>query len=150
MRVHILATPAVGFVGDTRQRRAHNAGRNLRHRGHRRTMGYAISPWLDHALWDLGTNPTGWSRRWCAKSVNLWLQQSGKRGCGGNTAISCLKAGRRLSGPQVGALALMAHHVGMVKAVNGNSLTLVSGNHNRKVGIGSYSRGRVVAYVWPD
>jgi hypothetical protein len=44
----------------------------------------------------------------------------------------------------------MAHHVGIVKAVNGNSLTLVSGNHNRKVGIGSYSHGRVVAYVWPD
>jgi uncharacterized protein (TIGR02594 family) len=107
-------------------------------------------PWLNQALRDLGTNPTGWSRQWCAKSVNLWLQQSDKRGCGGNTAISWLKAGRRLSGPQVGALAVMAHHVGIVKAVNGNSLTLVSGNHNRKVGIGSYSRARAVAYVWPD
>ncbi len=118
-------------------------------------MQYATSPWLNHALKDLGTNPTGWSRRWCAKSVNLWLQRSGKRGCGGDTAISCLQAGRRLSGPQVGALAIMAHHVGIVKEVNGNSITLVSGNHSgrsgsRKVGVGTYARSRVVGYVWPE
>lgn len=118
-------------------------------------MHYATSPWLNHALRDLGTNPTGWSRRWCAKSVNLWLQRSGKRGCGGNTAISCLQAGRRLSGPQVGALAVMAHHVGIVKEVSGNSVTLVSGNHSgrsgtRQVGVGTYSRSRVVGYVWPE
>jgi hypothetical protein len=113
------------------------------------------SPWLDHALRDVGTNPTGWNRQWCAKSVNLWLERSGKRGCGGNTAISCLHAGRKLSGPQVGALAVMAHHVGIVKEVNGNSVTLVSGNHSgrsgaRSVGISKYARGRVVAYVWPE
>jgi hypothetical protein len=113
------------------------------------------SPWLDHALSDVGTNPTGWNRQWCAKSVNLWLERSGKRGCGGNTAISCLHAGRKLSGPQVGALAVMAHHVGIVKEVNGNSVTLVSGNHSgrsgtRSVGISKYARGRVVAYVWPE
>jgi len=71
------------------------------------------SPWLDHALRDVGTNPTGWKWQWCARSVNLWLERSGKRGCGGNTAISCLHAGRRLSGPQVGALAVMAHHFGI-------------------------------------
>ena len=113
-------------------------------------MRYAGSPWLNHAMRDLGTNPTGWKRQWCAKSVNLWLQQSGKRGCGGNTAISCLHAGKKLSGPQVGALAVMAHHVGIVKEVSGNSVTLVSGNHNRTVGVGRYARGRIVAYVWPE
>src|SRR6476469_11029671 len=73
------------------------------------------SPWLDHAINDVGTNPTGWKRQWCARSVNLWLQRSGKRGCGGNTAISCLNAGRKLSEPQVGALAVMKHDVGIVK-----------------------------------
>jgi hypothetical protein len=118
-------------------------------------MRYATSPWLSHAIRDLGTNPTGWKRQWCARSINLWLQRSGKRGCGGNTAISCLHAGRRLGGPQVGALAVMAHHVGIVKEVNGNSVTLVSGNHSgrsgaRKVGVGTYARSRVVAYVWPE
>ena len=74
---------------------------------------------------------------------------------GGNTAISCLKAGRRLSSPQVGALAVMAHHVGIVKEVSGDSVTLVSGNHSgrsgtRQVGVGKYARSRVVVYVWPD
>jgi uncharacterized protein (TIGR02594 family) len=113
-------------------------------------MRYVDSPWLSHAMHDVGTNPTGWKRQWCAKSMNMWLQRSGMRGCGGNSAISCLQAGRKLSGPQVGALAVMAHHVGIVKEVGANSVTLVSGNHNRTVGVGKYPRGRVVAYVWPE
>jgi hypothetical protein len=113
------------------------------------------SPWLDHAMQDVGTNPTGWKRQWCAKSVNLWLQRSGKKGCGGNTAISCLNAGRKLAGPTIGALAVMKHHVGIVKEVHGSQVTLVSGNHSgrsgaRSVGVGKYARGRVVAYVWPE
>jgi hypothetical protein len=113
------------------------------------------SPWLDHAINDVGTNPTGWKRQWCAKSVNLWLQRSGKKGCGGNTAISCLSAGRKLAGPTIGALAVMKHHVGIVKEVHGSQVTLISGNHSgrsgaRSVGVGKYARGRVVAYVWPE
>jgi hypothetical protein len=113
------------------------------------------SPWLDHAMKDVGTNPTGWKRLWCAKSLNMWLARSGKRGCGGNTAISCLAAGRKLSGPQVGAIAVMKHHVGIVKEVHGKHVTLVSGNNSgrsgaRKVGVSKYARGRVVAYVWPE
>jgi hypothetical protein len=113
------------------------------------------SPWLDHAIDDVGTNPTGWKRQWCAKSVNLWLQRSGKKGCGGNTAISCLTAGRKLAGPTIGALAVMKHHVGIVKEVHGREVTLVSGNHfgrygARSVGVGKYARARVIAYVWPE
>lgn len=120
--------------------------------GAMRDVGF---PWLDHAINDVGTNPTGWKRQWCAKSVNLWLQRSGKKGCGGNTAISCLSAGRKLDGPTIGALAVMKHHVGIVKEVHGREVTLVSGNHSgrsgaRSVGVGKYARGRVVAYVWPE
>jgi hypothetical protein len=118
-------------------------------------LRYAQSPWLSHAMSDIGTNPTGWKRQWCAKSMNLWLQQSGRRGCGGNTAISCLHAGRKLPGPQIGALAVMAHHVGIVTEVSGNHVILVSGNHSgrggaRSVGVGKYAIGRIVAYVWPE
>jgi len=118
-------------------------------------MGDVGSPWLDHAMNDVGTNPTGWKRQWCARSVNLWLQRSGKKGCDGNTAISCLGAGRKLAGPTIGALAVMKHHVGIVKEVHSGQVTLVSGNHSgrsgaRSVGIGKYARGRVVAYVWPE
>ena len=118
-------------------------------------MSAGASPWLMHALNDVGTNPTGWKRLWCAKSLNMWLEQSGKRGCGGNTAVSCLQAGRKLSGPQVGAIAVMKHHVGIVKEVHGAHVTLVSGNNagrsgNRKVGVSKYAKGRVMAYVWPE
>lgn len=118
-------------------------------------MRNVVSPWLDHAIDDVGTNPTGWKRQWCAKSLNMWLKRSGKRGCGGNTAISCLRAGRKISGPRVGAIAVMKHHVGIVKEVSGGHVTLVSGNNRgragaRKVGVSKYARGRVIAYVWPD
>jgi hypothetical protein len=118
-------------------------------------MSAGASPWLMHALNDVGTNPTGWKRLWCAKSLNMWLEQSGKRGCGGNTAVSCLNAGRKLSGPQVGAIAVMKHHVGIVKEVHGAHVTLVSGNNSgrsgaRKVGVSKYAKGRVMAYVWPE
>lgn len=118
-------------------------------------MRHAGSPWLHHAIKDVGTNPTGWTRLWCAKSVNMWLARSGKKGCGGNTAISCLHAGRKLPGPQVGALAVMKHHVGIVKEVSGSHVTLVSGNNSgrdgaRKVGVSKYARGKVIAYVWPE
>lgn len=115
----------------------------------------ALRDVVSPAVNDVCTNPTGWKRQWCARSVNLWLQSSGKRGCGGNTAISCIDAGRKLSGPQVGALAVMKHHVGIVKEISGGQVTLVSGNHSgrsgtRSVGIGKYARVRVVAYVWPE
>jgi hypothetical protein len=118
-------------------------------------MRYADSPWLDHAIDDLGTNPTGWKRLWCARSLNLWLQQSGKRGCGGDSAISCLEAGRRLPGPQVGAIAVLKHHVGIVKEIQDRHVVLVSGNNRgrpgaRTVGISKYARASVVGYVWPE
>jgi len=148
MRVPLLLASLIGLVAIPAKAEPASSSGGLE--GISGAMRYAGSPWLNHALRDLGTNPTGWKRQWCAKSVNLWLQQSGKRGCGGNTAISCLHAGRKLSGPQVGALAVMAHHVGIVKEVSGNSVTLVSGNHNRTVGVGRYARGRIVAYVWPE
>ena len=33
------------------------------------------SPWLEHAIKDVGTNPTGWKRLWCAKSLNMSLER---------------------------------------------------------------------------
>ena len=62
-------------------------------------MRYADSPWLDHAMHDVGTNPTGWKRQWCAKSMNMWLQRSGMRGCGERetwrSSVSPLKSAPR-------------------------------------------------------
>jgi hypothetical protein len=39
--------------------------------------------------------------------------------------------------------------VGYVMSASGNKITLISGNHGRKVGIGTYPRSRVVAFVRP-
>jgi hypothetical protein len=56
-----------------------------------------------------------------------------------------------VSGPQVGAIAVMRHHVGVVSGVdaNGNPI-IVSGNHNRTVAESVYPRSRIAAYVMPN
>jgi len=109
----------------------------------------------------LGTNPTGWHRDWCAHFLDLILRQTGHRG-GGNLALKYLNYGHRVWGPQVGAIAVMGRrgrakggspggHVGVVTAVdaNGNPV-IISGNHDHHVGIGTYPKGRIIAYILPD
>ena len=66
------------------------------------------------------------------------LKKTGHSG-GGNLARAYASYGRRVSGPQVGAIAVMRHdgggHVGVViraSTRNGNPI-VVSGNHNRSV-----------------
>jgi hypothetical protein len=118
-------------------------------------MRYIESPWLDHAINDLGTNPTGWKRVWCARSMTMWLQKSGKRGCPTDAAISCLEAGERLEEPKIGAIAVLKHHVGIVKEIHDRHVVLVSGNNRgkpgaRKVGISRFARATIVGYVWPE
>jgi hypothetical protein len=106
------------------------------------------APWLDRALQDIGRNPTGWSHQWCAR----WLDMV-TPGSGGNLAIGYRRYGRP-SPARPGAIAVMSHHVGIVKEVRGNSVVLVSGNHSgrsgrRVVGIGTYPMSRIVAFRWP-
>ena len=53
-----------------------------------------------------------------------------------------------------GAIGVMNGHVGVVKEVKGRRVILVSGNHSgksgkRKVGVGSYSRNRFIAFREP-
>lgn len=103
----------------------------------------------------LGTNPTGMSALWCARFMNMVLEKSGRRGTGSNMARSFADYGRRVPGPQVGAIAVMSRgrgggHVGIVSGVDksGNPI-IISGNHNRKVGESVYPRGRIYAYVMP-
>jgi uncharacterized protein (TIGR02594 family) len=103
----------------------------------------------------LGTNPTGRSSLWCGHFMNLVLERSGHRASGSNTARSFASYGRRVSGPQVGAIAVMSRgrsggHVGVVSGIdaNGNPI-IISGNHGRRVAESTYSRGRIFAYVMP-
>ena len=101
----------------------------------------------------IGTNPTGRGSLWCGAFMDLVLKRTGHAG-GGNLASAYARYGTRVSGPQVGAIAVMGRrgggHVGVVSGVdpNGNPI-IVSGNHNHTVAESVYPAGRISAYVLP-
>jgi uncharacterized protein (TIGR02594 family) len=116
---------------------------------------FASSDIVTEARRWIGTNPTNMDRLWCARFMNFVLERSGFSGTGSDAARSFASYGHRLPGPQVGAIAVMTRgknggHVGVVSGVDssGNPI-VISGNHGRKVGEGTYSRARIVAYVRP-
>ena len=118
-------------------------------------FGFASSGLVSEARRYLGTNPTGMGSLWCARFMNMVLERSGRQGTGSNMASSFASFGRRVSGPQVGAIAVMSRgkrggHVGIVTGVDasGNPI-IISGNHNKRVAEVVYPRGRVYAYVMP-
>jgi len=102
----------------------------------------------------IGTNPTGWAHVWCGKFMNFVLERTGRRSNGSNLAVSFARYGTRISGPQVGAIAVMGRrgggHVGVVSGIDasGNPI-LISGNHGHQVAEAVYPRGRIFAYVMP-
>ena len=104
----------------------------------------------------LGGNPTGRGSLWCARFMNMVLQHSGYRGTGSDMANSFAKYGQRVSGPQVGAIAVMTRgrrggHVGIITGVDakGNPI-MISGNNGNRVREAPVSRGRIYAYVMPS
>ena len=118
--------------------------------------GFGGSNLVAEARRYLGGNPTGRSRLWCARFMNMVLERAGHRTSGSDMARSFASYGQRISGPQVGAIAVMSRgkrggHVGVVSGIdaNGNPI-VVSGNHNRRVAEAVYPRSRVYAYVLPS
>jgi uncharacterized protein (TIGR02594 family) len=103
----------------------------------------------------IGGNPTGRGRLWCARFMNMVLERSGHRGTGSDMARSFASYGHRVSGPQIGAIAVMSRrgggHVGVVSGIdaNGNPI-VVSGNNGHRVREAPYPRGRIYAYVIPS
>ena len=103
----------------------------------------------------VGGNPTGRGSLWCARFMNLVLQHSGYRGTGSDMASSFAHYGQRISGPQVGAIAVMSRgrgggHVGIITGIDasGNPI-MISGNNGNRVKEAPISRGRIYAYVMP-
>jgi len=118
-------------------------------------MSFGSSGLVEQARRYLGSNPTGRSSLWCARFLNMVLERSGHSGTGSDMASSFSSFGHRVSGPQVGAIAVMSRakrggHVGIVSGVDesGNPI-IISGNHGGRVAEATYSRGRVYAYVMP-
>jgi uncharacterized protein (TIGR02594 family) len=114
------------------------------------------SPVVAEARRWIGTNPTGHAALWCAHFMNFVLERSGHAGSGSGLARSFASYGQRMSGPQVGAIAVMSRgrhggHVGVVSGVNAKGdPIIISGNYGRRVAEAVFSRGRVYAYVMPS
>ena len=118
-------------------------------------FGFGSSDIVSEARRYVGTNPTGRRSLWCGRFMNFVLTRSGYKGTGSDMASSFARYGRRISGPQVGAIAVMSRgrrggHVGVVSGIdeNGNPI-IISGNHGNQVAEAAYPRGRVYAYVMP-
>ena len=99
----------------------------------------------------LGGNPTSRGSLWCARFMNMVLERTGHHGTGSDMASSFAGYGHRISGPQVGAIAVMGHHVGIITGVDasGNPI-MISGNNGNRVREAPISRGRIYAYVMPN
>jgi uncharacterized protein (TIGR02594 family) len=104
----------------------------------------------------LGGNPTGRGSLWCARFMNMVLQHTGHQGTGSDMASSFAHYGTRISGPQVGAIAVMSRgrsggHVGIITGIDasGNPI-MISGNNGNRVREAPISRGRIYAYVMPN
>lgn len=148
-----IAQPVMGTVmGEATQTRGEaTQGSRRTRRGHTGDAfgGFTTNSLVSEARSYLGTNPTGRGSQWCGAFMDLVLKKTGHTG-GGNLARAYARYGTRVSGPQVGAIAVMNHHVGVVSGVdpNGNPI-IVSGNHNRTVAESVYPRSRIAAYVMP-
>jgi len=119
------------------------------------TGSFGSSGIVSEARRYLGGNPTGRGSLWCARFMNLVLQHSGYRGTGSDMASSFAHYGQRISGPQVGAIAVMSRgrgggHVGIITGIDaaGNPI-MISGNNGNRVREAPVSRGRIYAYVMP-
>lgn len=130
------------------------------HKSHKRVReapvqatGWTSSSLVSEARRYLGTNPTNRRSLWCGAFMDMVLRRTGHPG-GGNLASAYARYGQRVSGPQVGAIAVMSRrgggHVGVVSGIDGRgNVIVVSGNHNHTVAESVYPRGRIYAYVVP-
>jgi uncharacterized protein (TIGR02594 family) len=104
----------------------------------------------------LGGNPTDRGSLWCARFMNMVLQHTGHRGTGSDLANSFASYGTRVSGPQVGAIAVMTRgrsggHVGIITGIDASGKPImISGNNGNRVKEAPVSRGRIYAYVMPN
>jgi uncharacterized protein (TIGR02594 family) len=116
--------------------------------------GFGASNVVAEARRFIGSNPTSRATLWCARFMNMVLQRSGYHGTGSDMARSFASYGQRVSGPQVGAIAVMGRrgggHVGIITGIDaqGNPI-MISGNNGNRVREAPISRGRIYAYVMP-
>lgn len=102
-------------------------------------------------LSELGSNrPSGCPGRWCACYMDNVLVRAGLLPNGSNLARDFAQYGEPAAPGQVGAIMVMANHVGVVVGDCGNGqVQIVSGNFSNRVGLGCYNPGRAIAWRAP-
>jgi uncharacterized protein (TIGR02594 family) len=146
--------PVPAMTGTSTQEVRSHRGRKSAHEAAQSHSNSAYAGFTGNSLVEsarqyIGTNPTGRGSLWCGAFMDMVLKKTGHAG-GGNIAWGYSRYGTRVAGPQVGAIAVMHGHVGVVSGIdaNGNPI-IVSGNHNHTVAESVYPRGRISAYVMP-
>jgi uncharacterized protein (TIGR02594 family) len=154
MRVNMPDAPQMR--ANTAQARVETTG-TAGHQPSRMPRLFASSDPVEEARRWIGTNPTDMNRAWCARFMNFVLERSGYSGTGSDAAKSFASYGRRVSGPRVGAIAVMTRgknggHVGIVSGIDerGNVVVISGNSIGRKVAEASYPRSRIYAYVLPQ
>lgn len=92
--------------------------------------GQGAVPVAAHAARVAGGRPVGCPHAWCG----CWL--AAYRGIVDRSlwlARNWARLGSNAGGPRVGAIAVWPHHVGLVTAVDGNRIMLLSGNDGNAV-----------------
>ncbi len=101
----------------------------------------------------MGGNPTGRRSQWCADFMNLVEKKVGRGGTGSRSSKSYLGYGKPVSNPQPGDIVVLYRpgggHVGYFMGWKDGKIELISGNHGRKVGVGTYPKSRVLGYRRP-
>lgn len=149
-----VAQMQAGGFADTNASFAPNAASGEPNGDMAPSAGFGSSSVVAEARRYIGGNPTSRRSLWCARFMNMVLERSGHHGTGSDLASSFAHYGQRVSGPEIGAIAVMSRrgggHVGIVSGIDahGNPI-LVSGNSGHRVREAAYARGRIYAYVVP-
>lgn len=90
---------------------------------------------------------------WCSSFVNWVMQQAGYQGTRSAAAKSWQEWGQRIAKPVQGCIAVLTRdgggHVGFYVSSTATKVQLLGGNQSNAVGINSYDKTRVRAYVLP-
>jgi len=142
-------------VALTRLRRLANTRASVAPQAATGGMSGSSSSLVMEARHYLGTNPTSRASLWCARFMNMVLRRTGHQGTGSDMASSFAHYGHRVTGPEVGAIAVMSRrgggHVGIITGIDssGNPI-MISGNNRNSVREAPVRRGRIYAYVMPN
>lgn len=94
--------------------------------------------------------PQGCPSRWCACYMDTALVRAGLMPHGSNKARDFANYGNEAPPGAVGAIMVMANHVGVVVGECDNGqVQIVSGNYSNQVALGCYSSNRAIAWRAP-